>query len=494
VDKLSEVEPYEPYWEDITELDLHEKRLGSLHMLDQFCGKLVTLDASKNALGHLDGVPPSVRQLKVSQNLLTELTSWDHLMNLQYVDISGNEVKSLSALRGLVHLRSIRADNNQLTTLDGLDTHDGLLSLRARDNLIDEVDFARVKMDRLTELDLEGNQISSIRNMAHAPALARLRLSKNRLASFKVPSCIKGLRQLELNDNQLTCVDVSNMPNLQSLHADRNRIVDLTGFSRARKLDSLSLREQRAEQVLDLSFLSSAYEVRKLFLSGNYLGTFEPAVDFLNLQLLELANCGIQALPDNLGQLMPNLRTLNLNFNAIRDLEPLRFIPRLKKLLAAGNRLADSTQVTELLIEFPHLTQLDLRDNPVTLGFYASMQVMVPTDRNGYVDPFMLPDADVERDELFSSRLDQGTKLRRRLHQIVFVASCRRLRKLDGLGLNRETVLVKDAVFQTLVAEGLLPDETLVGEESSPCKDVTAEGETMGTMRSSRWNAEDSFA
>ncbi|KAG5660988.1 hypothetical protein KAF25_002631 [Fusarium avenaceum] len=494
VDKLSEVEPYEPYWEDITELDLHEKRLGSLHMLDQFCGKLVTLDASKNALGHLDGVPPSVRQLKVSQNLLTELTSWDHLMNLQYVDISGNEVKSLSALRGLVHLRSIRADNNQLTSLDGLDTHDGLLSLRARDNLIDEVDFARVKMERLTELDLEGNQISSIRNMAHAPALTRLRLSKNKLTSFKVPSCIKGLRQLELNDNQLTCVDVSNLPNLQSLHADRNRIVDLTGFSRARKLDSLSLREQRADQALDLSFLSSAYEVRKLFLSGNYLGTFEPAVDFLNLQLLELANCGIQALPDNLGQLMPNLRTLNLNFNAIRDLEPLRFIPRLKKLLVAGNRLADSTQVTELLIEFPHLTQLDLRDNPVTLGFYAPMQVMVPTDRNGYVDPFMLPDADVERDELFSSRLDQGTKLRRRLHQIVFVASCRRLRKLDGLGLNRETVLVKDAIFQTLVAEGLLPDETLVGEESSPCKDVTAEGETMGTMRSSRWNAEDSFA
>ncbi|KAF5680576.1 Septation initiation network scaffold cdc11 [Fusarium heterosporum] len=494
VDKLSEVEPYEPYWEDITELDLHEKRLGSLHMLDQFCGKLVTLDASKNALGHLDGVPPSVRQLKVSQNMLTELTSWDHLLNLQYVDISGNEVKSLSALRGLVHLRSIKADNNQLTSLDGLDTHDGLLTLRARHNLIEEVDFARVQMERLTELDLEGNQITCIRNFAHAPAMSRLKLSKNKLASFTVPSCIKGLRHLDLSDNQLTCVDVSNMPDLQTLHADRNRITELTGFNRARKLDSLSLREQRADRALDLGFLSSACEVRKLFLSGNYLGTFEPKVDFLNLQLLELANCGIQALPDNLGQLMPNLRTLNLNFNAVRDLEPLRFIPRLKKLLVAGNRLADSTQVTELLIEFPHLTQLDLRDNPITIGFYAPMQMMVPTDRNRYVDPFMLPDADVERDELFSSRLDQPTKLRRRLHQIVFAASCRRLRKLDGLGLDRETVLVKDAVFQALVAEGLLPDETLVGEESSPCKDATAEGETMGTMRSSRWNAEDSFA
>ncbi|CEI65471.1 hypothetical protein FVEN_g6120 [Fusarium venenatum] len=491
VDKLSEVEPYEPYWEDITELDLHEKRLASLHMLDQFCGKLVTLDASKNALGHLDGVPSSVRQLKVSQNMLTELTSWDHLMNLQYVDISGNEVKSLSALRGLVHLRSIRADNNKLTSLDGLDTHDGLLTLRARDNLIEEVDFAMVKMERLTELDLAGNQISSIRNLEHAPALGRLKLSKNKLIRFTVSSCNKVIRQLDLSDNQLARLDISNMPNLHTLHVDRNRITELTGFSRARKLDSLSLREQRADQALDLGFLSSACEVRKLFLSGNYVGTFEPTVDFLNLQLLELANCGIQALPGNLGQLMPNLRTLNLNFNAIRDLEPLRFIPRLKKLLVAGNRLADSTTVTELLIEFPHLNQLDLRDNPVTLGFYAPMQVLVPTDRNGYVDPFMLPDADVERDALFSSRLDEMTKLRRRLHQIVFVASCKRLRMLDGLGLDRETVLAKDAVFQTLVAEGLLPDETLVGEVSSPCKEATEGNETM---RSSRWNAEDSFA
>jgi Leucine-rich repeat (LRR) protein len=185
---------------------------------------------------------------------------------------------------------------------------------------------------------------------------------------------------------------------------------------------------------------------------------------------------------------------LNINFNAIRDLEPLRFIPRLKKLLVAGNRLADSTMVTELLIEFPHLTQLDLRDNPITIGFYAPTQMLVPADRQGYVDPFMLPDTDVERDQLFSSRLDEMTKLRRRLHQIVFTASCKRLRKLDGLGIDRETVLAKDAVFQTLVAEGLLPDETLVGENSSPCKDVTAENQTMGTMRSSRWNAEDSFA
>ena len=457
VDKLGEVEPFEPYWEDLTELDLQDKRLASLHMLDEFCSKIVTLDASKNALGHLDGVPASVRQLKVSQNMLTELTSWDHLQNLQYVDVSGNELSSLSGLKNLVHLRSIRADDNQLTSLDGLDCHEGLLSLRARGNQIEEVDFASVHLRRLTELDLAGNQITSLQNLELLTELTRLKLSRNRLAALVIKGTMKALRQLDVSDNDLSSLDISNLPGLHSLHADRNRIKKSRGFHRAPRLDSLSLREQQGDELLDVSFLSSACEIRKLFLSGNYLGALEPKVDFLNLQLLEVANCGLQSLPPNLGQLMPNLRTLNLNFNAISDLSSLRFIPRMKKLLVAGNRLADSTAVTELLTDFPHLTRLDLRDNPVTLGFYPPLQVLVSTKEDGAVDPFVLPEADAEKDEAFAGRLDEGTRLRRRLYHIVFAASCKRLRILDGLRVHRKQVLARDEVFMALVAEELLP-------------------------------------
>ncbi|KAL6855497.1 Protein nud1 [Amphichorda felina] len=468
VDKLAEVEPFEPYWEDLIELDLHEKRLTSLHMLDEFCCRIVTLDASRNSLRHLEGVPATVRQLKVSQNMLTELTSWDHLQNLQYVDVSCNELTSLSALKNLVHLRSIRADDNQLTSLDGLDCHEGLLSLRARGNQIEDVDFSSVHLRRLTELDLSGNQISSVQNLELLSELTRLKLSCNRLEGLVVKGTMKTLRQLDVSDNDLALLDLGNFPNLHSLYADRNRIKQLRGFYRARRLDSLSLREQQGDELLDTSFLSSACEIRKLFLSGNYLGVLELTVDFLNLQLLEVANCGLQSLPQKLGQLMPNLRTLNLNFNAISDLSSLRFIPRLKKLLVAGNRLADSTDVTELLTDFPHLTRLDLRDNPVTLGFYAPLQVLVSAQEDGVVDPFVLPEADAEKDEAFARRLDEGTRQRRRLHEIVFVASCKRLRVLDGLRINRDQVLARDEVFKTLVAEDLLPplDGDVAGDQA----------------------------
>ncbi|OHF02351.1 WD repeat domain-containing protein [Colletotrichum orchidophilum] len=499
VDRLTEIEPFEPYWEDFTELDMSEKRLSSLHMLDEFCGRLTSLDASNNSIGHLDGVPASVRQLKMTHNLLTELTSWDYLANLQYVDISNNDLSSLSALKNLVHLRSLRADNNKLISLDGLNQHDGLLSLRARNNQIEVADFDGTKLHRLTELDLTGNKVSELRALGQLSSLQMLKLSKNCLEAFTAENAqgLDGLRYLDLSDNGILELDISRLPAVRLLHADRNRISKIIGFTKARHLDSLSLREQGGDAQLDLSFLSSAYEVRKLFLSGNYIGTFEPKVDFLNLQLLELANCGLRCLPEGLGQLMPNLRSLNLNFNAVADLSPIRFVPRLKKLLVAGNRLADSTTVTELLTDFPHLTQLDLRDNPITQGFYPPVHVTVSADRGHVADPFTLPEADSERDAMFARRLDETTRLRRRLYQVVFVGCCKKLKLLDGLPVKRQHMLARDPSFQALVKEGLLPSDIAQVPIVAPAAEAPGEAPASVSIQadeSSRWHAEDSFA
>ncbi|KAF3067837.1 Septation initiation network scaffold protein cdc11 [Trichoderma lentiforme] len=486
VEKLSEAEPNEPFWDDMTSLTLQDKQLTSLHMLNEFCSKITTLDVSKNSLAHLEGVPECVRQLKVSDNMLTELTSWDHLIHLQYLDISNNEVKSLSALKRLIHLRSLRADNNLLTTLDGLDSHDGLLTLRARNNLIEELDFTGISWERLTELDVASNSISSVQGLELLPALSQLDISDNQLESLVFDKANRTLRKLDISDNHLESLDIRHLSSLQTLHADRNCLSHLSGFRYVRRLDSLSLREQQGEVPLELDFLTTACEIRKLFLSGNYLGTFELKADFLNLQLLELANCGLGELPDECGQMMPNLRILNLNFNALRDLSALRFIPRLKKLLVAGNRLSDTMAVTELLTDFPHLTELDLRDNPITQGFYPPVQMLISPDKMGSADSFMMPDADMERDETFARRLDETTKLRRRLHEVVYVASCKRLRRLDGRAIIREKTLAKDVLLQRLIDDGLVPDleDTLIAEsESAQQQKETAPTPSLSTNR-----------
>ncbi|KAK8862129.1 Septation initiation network scaffold cdc11 [Apiospora arundinis] len=467
VEKITEVEPFEPDWDSMRELDVSSKQLQSLHKLDDFCGQVVSLDASDNAICHLDGIPQSVRNLKMANNCLSGLTAWGHLMNLQYIDISNNEIDSLYAFKDLVHLRNLRADNNHITSLDGIKFHDSLQVLRVRGNLIEDVNMDGARMHRLTELDLQGNQISSIRNLDQLPSLATLNLDSNRLQSFAPThgQTMPGLKYLKLSDNQLDSLDMAAFPGIRMVHADRNRLTKLTGFIRARRLDSLSLREQKGETALDMAFLAQIYEVRKLFLSGNLLTTFDPQVDFLNLQLLELANCGIESLSENLGQLIPNLRTLNLNFNALEDLSPLRYIPRLKKLLVAGNRLANINTVATLLAEFPHLSKLDMRDNVATLGFYPpnhSQQSLVSVDESGaeqqLPDPFTLPDATRERDATYAARLDMGTKKRRRLHELAITQSCARLKTLDGLALHRDEIMRKDDVWTALAKCGAIAE------------------------------------
>ncbi|KAJ4411621.1 Protein nud1 [Gnomoniopsis sp. IMI 355080] len=519
VDKIAEVEAFEPFWEDMKEIELRDKKLGSLHMLDRFCSRLVRLNAAQNSIRALDGIPTTVRELTISRNLLSDLTSWDRLANLQYVDISNNEIKSLSSFRSLVHLRDLVADNTGLTNLDGIKYHETLLTVSARGNAIQELDFEGTCLQRLTNLDLEGNKIRKVENLHELSSLSHLCLKGNLLVEF-APSEPLALKHLVISDNKLKRLDLTEMPRLHMVCADRNRLRTITGLRRTRRLDSLSLREQGGSKPFDLNMLAEAYEVRKLFLSGNRVGTFAPSRAFLNLQILDLANCGLQRLPDDLGQMMPNLRVLNLNFNGLSDVSGLMGISRLKRLHVAGNRFSDYKILAKVLATFAWLTELDLRGTPITHGFYPSMHVVVrkeEDDTQPTIGPFTLPDADPVRDAKFCGLLDMDTRIERRTYERKFVRACKQIQMLDGLLVNKRVRHVKDVVWKAMVERGLLlrPDGSpfdlsnvtleddglssfateLDDDDKSPSKSSRSPKKRVKNLdESARWEAEDSFA
>jgi hypothetical protein len=143
---LQDVAPDEPYWEDLRKLDLRDKGLTNLYRLDEFCYRLEELDVSNNHISQLKGVPYTMRRLKMGNNVLTGLTSWASLMNLQHLDLSNNEVDSLDGLSELVHLRTLKVDNNHIKSLDGILLLDGLMELSASGNQIEAVDFAKADL------------------------------------------------------------------------------------------------------------------------------------------------------------------------------------------------------------------------------------------------------------------------------------------------------------------------------------------------------------
>ncbi|KAL9033309.1 MAG: hypothetical protein Q9214_007576, partial [Letrouitia sp. 1 TL-2023] len=203
------------------------------------------------------------------------------------------------------------------------------------------------------------------------------------------------------------------------------------------------------------------------------------------------------SLSEDFGLLCPNIRTLNLNYNALRDLRPLLGIERLESLHLVGNRIARLRRTVTVLERLSQggLKEVDLRGNSVCVGFYVPISVPLSVHqqqqkKNGRSaesqmhlavssrlsfreddeeeeeeeegERYRLPPADPEADARAREKLDEDTKLRRRVYEILVLARCRRLERLDGLEVKgrRDAVRKKDRVWERLWELGVLTEKT----------------------------------
>lgn len=486
VKTLTDVQADEPFWEDLKQLDLRDRSLVSLYGLDDFCTRIQDMDVSSNALTHLEGAPSTIRRLIARSNHLSSLTCWQHLSNLQYLDISRNHLDSLRGLSHLVHLREICADDNQISDLDGITELDGLLKLRLRRNRIQQVDFTGFQLFRLSQLDLTSNDISSLTGLQGLPALTTLKLDQNPLQQVSVMELqMTGLTSLSMQRCGLDSLDVSGVPHIQALFVDDNRLANIGGLGTLKHLETLSMRRQCLPEATSISVFHVPMEARVVRLSGNAIPALQLQHSFLNLQELELASTGLQELPDDFGLRMPNLRSLNLNFNALKDLRPLLNIQKLETLNVCGNRLGRLRKSVATLAKMASLRSLDLRDNPVTQGFYSPVMISESNmlSRLQSIDPAEedehselmekakhgLSRLDADQDRHHQARLDENTKLRRRVYELLLAHSCRSLTHVDGLGFDKASAHVKDRVWERLVELGIIRKSR---EAGTGCLDI----------------------
>ncbi|KAH0392163.1 hypothetical protein KCU89_g13750, partial [Aureobasidium melanogenum] len=118
----------------------------------------------------------------------------------------------------------------------------------------------------------------------------------------------------------------------------------------------------------------------------------------------------------------------------------------------------------------PHLCKTDLRDNSITHGFYAPISVAknvvstVTNDENPLSEAQLqlqvamshrLPNADHATDAEHFARLDEDTKLRRRVYEILLSNGCKSLTTLDGLSFAKDRALIRDGVWERLLKLGV---------------------------------------
>ena len=96
VEIITEVQPFEPYWEDLTAIDLSKRGATSVARLKEFLPKLDEVNLNDNEISYLSGIPSSVRTLFASGNRISSLTAINHLNNIQYLDLSRNDLDGVN--------------------------------------------------------------------------------------------------------------------------------------------------------------------------------------------------------------------------------------------------------------------------------------------------------------------------------------------------------------------------------------------------------------
>ncbi|THC98666.1 hypothetical protein EYZ11_001869 [Aspergillus tanneri] len=320
VKHITEVQPFEPYWEYVRRLILRRKGLITLHKLCDFCPRLEDLDVSSNSIGQLSGIPPTLRTLTIQRN----------------------ELESLDGFSSLIHLRELKASDNNIQNINGVFELDGLLSLKLGNNGLTVIDFEGAELTRLQELDLSHNQLVSLRNLDNLTSLASLDLSSNQLGRLDPSGPLRTLRSLKLSRNRLHSLDVGFFPSLSLLYVDQNFLTTISDFGQCHNLEVFSAREQTISDDLNSGFfdvdLGLVKDIRKVFLSSNRLSlqALSPSAPLLSLQLFDAASCNIQNLPVDFASNFPNIKVLNLNFNSLSSINELAGIEETVSSLEPG--------------------------------------------------------------------------------------------------------------------------------------------------------------
>ncbi len=275
-------------------------------------------------------------------------------------------------------------------------------------NKLRGINLATTQWTGLETLDASHNQLISMRGLAAMRRLKSVNLDHNELGMVDLAPAMARLRVLRVSGNaKLHTLDVAPAKRLRTLYADYCDLDRIEGLDQLEHLDNLSMRQQAEAAIVWPA--SQLRDVRRLFLSGNAFpqgistGPAKEAMGpamlvqplrFLNLVYLELSACQLTHLPEDLAEMAPNLRSLNLDHNLISTLPSLAGMGRLKRLSLVGCRVRRSKALIAAVRGLGELQVLDCRTNPCTLGLYAPMVAPTTVGGDAVVDimaPSWLP-------------------------------------------------------------------------------------------------------
>jgi Leucine-rich repeat (LRR) protein len=296
--------------------------------------------------------------IKEIPSIISELT------NLQYLDLSGNNISDLSKIKCLTNLQYLFFNGNKLSNLEKIENLTNLISLELRGNNLSNLKGIE-RLANLRHLDVSGNNLSELKGIEMLTKLEFLSIGHNNFKSF--PPEILDLKSLK--KFKLDWSNINTFPD--SFYAENSPIeeLDMAGMS---DFDFKS----------NLPKMHKLKRLKKLCLAHNQISLQN--IDFEQFGNLEVLDYACQDRLNIIPALKkiaksPKLKELNLYSNNIKYIpKEIALFDSLEALYLFNNK------VKKLPLEITKLTKLKmvfLRQNPIdTLAIKKIERIMANTD------------------------------------------------------------------------------------------------------------------
>lgn len=314
-------------------------------------------------------------------NQISELPSFlNQLISLQAIHCAGDffekfHLSKVENISNLSNLEYLDLSCNEINVIEVSATLEKLKYLNLTSNLIDDINFLS-KFPNLMYLNLIGNQISNISPISNLRVLSKAYLGANEINQIENIEGVINLETLDLRTNGIKIIKgLANYKNLKELALDDNEISIIEGLDGLKKLEALYLSKNRIRKITGLDNLTS---LTKIDLRDNLIEAINGLPSLDKLQYINLGNnkiTNIKRLPS-----LKNLNYLSLIKNKISNIANVEKLPQLENLYLSDNKLIDFESLKPLkgLFDSNQLKELYIDSNP----FLETIQIELKYGEN----------------------------------------------------------------------------------------------------------------
>lgn len=256
----------------------------------------------------------NLQELKLSSCKISKLSSrWSQLQNLEYLDISENDLRKFPEVLGkLAHLKTLNLAGNPIDSLTGIGKARGLESLDIRGLSLDSLPMEVKGLSRLKDLKIEEQKLQTWQNQVKA---SKVYTSLEEALSAHPDSVF----HLQLHNLKELPPEIGQFTNLKTLNLNNNYLKTLPPeIGELQNLEELSLMNNQLTSLPPE--ISNLKNLKDLNVSRNALQALPPEIQGLQeLKSFNVQDNALAALPPEIGQLK-SLKSLTISENSLNGL------------------------------------------------------------------------------------------------------------------------------------------------------------------------------